>query len=127
MEIERWKDSPSVPGLEVSSFGRIRVKPYHKEMPYGGFKVIGGHAWHGTIARGVSRPRYVTRFRGRTHKVHRLVCEAFHGPAPFAGADVLHRNGNTLLNREDNVRWATRSEIRNQPPIGIFEERHDNA
>jgi len=81
---EVWKQSPSVEGYEVSSLGRIRVKPYHKEMPYGGFKVVGGHEWKGTIARDASRPRYVTRFRGKTYKVHRLVCEAFHGPPPFA-------------------------------------------
>jgi len=114
---EIWKASPSVKGLEVSSLGRIRVTPYHKEMPHGGFKVIGGHAWLGNIARDVSRPRRTFRFRGRTYKVHRLVCEAFHGPAPFENADVLHENGNTLDNAETNIRWATRSEILLQSPF----------
>lgn len=39
--------------------------------------------------------------------VHRLVCEAFHGPNPGA-MDVAHRDGNPRNNRSDNLRWATR-------------------
>lgn len=116
---EIWKSSPSVAGLEVSSRGRIRVVPYSREMPYGGLRWYGGHAWSGTIARDVSRPRRVIRFRGRTHKVHRLVCEAFRGPEPFENADVIHRNGDTLDNAEDNLRWATRSEILSQTSTRI--------
>lgn len=111
---EIWKPSPSVDGLEVSSFGRVRVVPYAREMPYGGLRWYGGYAWAGTIARDVSRPRRVIRFRGRTIKVHRLACEAFRGPAPFENADVIHRNGDTLDNAEGNLRWATRSEIVSQ-------------
>jgi hypothetical protein len=41
--------------------------------------------------------------------VHRLVCEAFHGPAPFA-ADACHLDGNKLNNRADNLQWASRLE-----------------
>ena len=44
-----------------------------------------------------------------THFVHRLVCEAFHGPRP-AGADVAHADGNTANSHADNLRWATRRE-----------------
>lgn len=123
---EIWKNCPSVDGLEVSSDGRVRVKPYVKEMPYGGLRTYGGHAWNGTIARDVSRPRYVIRFRGRTHKVHRLVCEAFHGPEPFPNADVIHRDGNTLHNQESNLRWATRSEIISQPRNGAVQDTERN-
>lgn len=111
---EVWRGSLSVDGLEVSSLGRIRVIPYTREMPYGGVRMYGGHAWDGVISRDVSRPRRVFRFRGRTYKVHRLVCEAFHGPEPFENADVIHRNGDTLDNAERNLRWATRSEIVSQ-------------
>ncbi|MER9961692.1 HNH endonuclease [Mesorhizobium sp. M0045] len=117
-EVERWLPS-SVDGLEVSSLGRIRVVPYTKEMPHGGLRWYGGHAWFGNIARDASRPRRVFRFRGNTHKVHRLVCEAFHGPEPLENADVLHRNGNTLDNVEANLRWATRAEILAQVPMEI--------
>ncbi|MGD9868941.1 MAG: HNH endonuclease signature motif containing protein [Hyphomicrobiales bacterium] len=115
---EIWKSSPSVDGIEVSSLGRIRVVPYTAEMPYGGLRWYGGHAWLGVIATDASRPRRIFRFRGKTHKVHRLVCEAFRGPEPFENADVIHRNGDTLDNAETNLRWATRSEIVSQAPVG---------
>lgn len=42
--------------------------------------------------------------------VNRLVCEAFHGPAPTAAHEVAHNDGIPLNNREGNLRWATRSE-----------------
>ncbi|RVD44924.1 HNH endonuclease [Mesorhizobium sp. M4A.F.Ca.ET.020.02.1.1] len=116
---EIWKLSPSVEGIEVSNLGRVRVIPYAKEMPYGGLRTYGGHAWHGTISRDASRPRRVFGFRGKTHKVHRLVCEAFRGLEPFPNADVIHRNGDTLDNVETNLRWATRSEIVSQMSIGV--------
>jgi hypothetical protein len=115
--VEVWKKSPSVEGLEGSRLGRIMVTPYFREMPYGGLRRYGGHPWYGNIARDVSRPRRTFRFRGKTYKVHRLICEAFHGPEPFENADVIHRNGDTLDNVESNVRWATRAEILAQLPM----------
>lgn len=42
-----------------------------------------------------------------TVSVHRLVCEAFHGPCP-AGQETAHNNGVKTDNRADNLRWDTR-------------------
>lgn len=42
-----------------------------------------------------------------TVKVHRLVCSAFHGPAPEDKQWVLHGNGNRADNRASNLRWGT--------------------
>jgi hypothetical protein len=39
--------------------------------------------------------------------VHRLVCEAFHGPCPDDKTLVAHGNGDHSDNRPDNLRWAT--------------------
>lgn len=39
--------------------------------------------------------------------IHRLVCEAFHGPPPFEGAMVLHRDDDNLNNRWGNLYWGT--------------------
>ena len=48
-------------------------------------------------------------------KVHRLVCEAFHGPAPFAGAVVIHLDEDATNNRPENLRWGTQKENLNMP------------
>lgn len=42
-------------------------------------------------------------------RVHRLVCEAFHGPCP-SGMECCHGDGKRLNNRADNLRWATRAD-----------------
>lgn len=48
-------------------------------------------------------------------KIHRLVCEAFHGPPPFPNAVVIHFNENALDNRPENLRWGTQKENLNMP------------
>ena len=45
---------------------------------------------------------------GRVDKerVHRLVCEAYHGPPPDDKPLALHRDGNPLNNRAENLYWG---------------------
>lgn len=52
---------------------------------------------------------------GKTFKVARLVCEAFHGPPPFELAVVMHRDDDPANNRPDNLKWATQKENLNAP------------
>lgn len=40
----------------------------------------------------------------KNRKVHRLVCEAFHGPCP-KGMECAHSDGNRQNNRADNLSW----------------------
>jgi hypothetical protein len=40
------------------------------------------------------------------HRVHRLVCEAFHG-VPEKGMTCSHLDGNAFNNRPDNLKWET--------------------
>ncbi len=42
-------------------------------------------------------------------RVHRLVCQAFHGP-PETGQEVNHLDGVKTNNSAQNLEWATRSE-----------------
>lgn len=41
--------------------------------------------------------------------VHRIVCSAFHGPAPY-GFHAAHINGVPSDNRPDNLRWSSAKE-----------------
>lgn len=48
--------------------------------------------------------------RGKQYRVHRLVCEAFHGPQPRNKPDVAHQDGDRMNPSADNVRWASRKD-----------------
>lgn len=46
----------------------------------------------------------------KAFRVHRLVCEAFHGAPPSNKHQAAHNNGNRVDNRARNLRWATTKE-----------------
>src|SRR3982751_5117101 len=46
----------------------------------------------------------------RMVRVHRMVAEAFHGPAPTPKHEVAHWDGDPANNRAANLRWATSKE-----------------
>ena len=46
----------------------------------------------------------------RSWLVHRLVCEAFHGPAPEGKPNVLHWDDDRANNKASNLRWGNQSE-----------------
>lgn len=82
-------------------------------MPRGGVRVYGGQEWKGVWAK--DRKRRIIIFNGKTYKLHRLVCEAFHGPPPFHKAVVMHLNENSDDNRPENLAWGTQKENLNAP------------
>lgn len=49
--------------------------------------------------------------------VHRLVCAAFHGPAPTQDAEVDHINKDRCDNRPVNLRWVSKAENLKQRAI----------
>jgi hypothetical protein len=79
-------------------------------------KPVGTYGSITSARRGVSYTYRSTRYRDLgTLKVHRLVCEAFHGPAPFDRAVVLHINEDAHDNRPENLKWGTQKENLNMP------------
>lgn len=58
--------------------------------------------------------RFIYLFRGRTHRVARLVCEAFNGPC-HDGPVCMHKDEDSRNNRPTNVRRGTQKENLNAP------------
>lgn len=116
---EIWKPVPSKPGLMVSNFGRIHFPNRKSKMPNGGEREYKTKPTYGckTKASNTARHNYMgayNTFYGNI-KVHRVVCEAFHGPPPFKKAVVIHLNENALDNRPENLKWGTQKENLNSP------------
>lgn len=110
---EVWKPVPSIPGVEASSHGRLRKLPYVATMPHGGSRVFRSQPRFGCFVKSSKNARHIyfnIVYRGMSPiKVHRAVCEAFHGQ-PEPGQVVIHENENALDNRPQNLRWGTQKE-----------------
>ena len=107
---ELWRGIPSVSGLLASSEGRIMVSPYFAAGKNGCMRQYGGQPnegqWDGQ--------RYIYRIRGKTYRVARLVCEAFHGP-PKPDQVCMHLDENSRNNSVSNLKWGTQKENMNAP------------
>ena len=108
---EVWKIVPSLPTIEVSSLGRVRVIPYKAPLPRGGMRTYSGKATYGYW----SEDRFVFISRRRTYKLARLICEAFNGPAPADKPNCLHKDEDSRNNKPDNLFWGTQKENLNHP------------
>jgi len=63
--------------------------------------------------------------RARLVKVHRLVAEAWLGPAPSPRHVVNHKNGVKTDNRAENLEWVTQSEnIRHSFRLGMHQRAY---
>jgi HNH endonuclease len=111
---EIWETVPSYPRLEASSEGRVRPKTRIGEMPHGGPRIYSSEGTFGTLRRSKKTAKHfysAVQYRDYGNlKVHRLVCEAFHGPAQFERAGVTHLDFYTLNNKPENLKWATHQE-----------------
>lgn len=88
--METWREIPGFPGYEVSDMGRVRHTTYLKpfRMPHGHLKISLG--------------------RGKKRLIHRLVLEAFVGPAPAGTEGCHYPDHNPGNNALANLRWDTR-------------------
>lgn len=113
MQGEIWRIVPSVPAYLASSEGRIMATPHLGPMPNGGERHYGGQPHFGVWNK--QDARFIVVCKGKTYKVHRMVAEAFHGPAPFDDAVVMHLDENSANNRPENLKWGTQKENLNAP------------
>lgn len=120
---EEWRDIPSMPGFQASSLGRIRGE-YNVPMPNGGSRkrTFGPSYGVRVTTTGQIPFRMQIVSRRKTKRVHRLICEAFHG-SPGEGEEVMHLNECPIDNRPDNLRWGTRKENLNHPKIKSYHRR----
>lgn len=96
---EEWRTLGWAPNYEFSSLGRVRRT---KAAPgtYAG-KIMSQSMANGYKQLNLSLPGKVA-----TKKVHRLVCEAFHGPPPTIFHQTAHKDGDRTNNCSTNLRWA---------------------
>lgn len=89
---EIWKDVPNTNGiLRASNTGKV-------------FNTKKNKLSHQSIS---STGYYITCFKSKTRKVHRLIAAAFLGESNLI---VDHINGNRLDNNIDNLRYCTQRE-----------------
>lgn len=113
---EVWK---AIPGwedrYEVSNLGRVKSKAHvqHFLSKRGNpvTRKVGERLMRATTGPyGYLRVSLQRDTKIRPALVHRLVCEAFHGPCPPDKEHCAHWDGNTGNNRAENLRWVTARE-----------------
>lgn len=107
-----------IPGAKARSDGKIKFPDTRAQMPHGGWREYRTKWVSGTETKASKTARhkyYGVVYRGKNYKVHRLICEAFHGPAPYGRDVVLHLDENALNNDPCNLRWGTQKENMNAP------------
>ena len=119
MEKEIWKPIASQPGMMASSWGRVLLPERIAQMPYGGWRTYTPTPTYGSKRRATKTARheyygFFQRDRGSL-KIHRLICEAFHGPSPFPKAVVIHLDEDALNNKPENLKWGTQKDNLNMP------------
>lgn len=119
--MELWKPVPSLPGIMASNEGRLLLPPRYAPLPNGGFRQYSPEPTAGVVRRASPSASYSYRAiyaKGFGNiRVHRAVCEAFHGPAPFEGAVVIHMDEDAHNNRPENLKWGTQQENLNMPRV----------
>lgn len=98
---EEWRAIPEFPTYAVSNLGRVMRVQRSLRGPLSNKPL---KPWCCPKGYGM----VVLYSAGRNpRRVHRLVCEAFHGPPPGPDYQAAHEDGNTSNNRADNLSWKT--------------------
>lgn len=107
--MENWRSVVGYEGrYEVSDLGRVRSLPHL--VRHGGRCASDAMILREgrILSPGLHPAGYpIVSLKGKTHRVHRLVLEAFVGP-PADGQECCHNNGTPSDCRLENLRWDTR-------------------
>lgn len=108
MSDEVWANIPGLEGAyQVSSLGAVRSLSRTIVKSNGAVHHVAGRTLKGSLnSNGYPSVCVSRKFR----TIHRMVAQAFLGPAPGGATDVNHINGDRSDNRVENLEWATRSQ-----------------
>jgi len=112
------KPIKQVEGAMANDRGEIKWPNSISSMPRGGVRKYETKWIRGTKTKASKTARheyYKVFYKGKNYKIHRLICEAFHGPPPDDKPIVIHINENALDNRPCNLKWGTQKENLNMP------------
>ena len=112
------REIKSIDGAMANGMGQIKFPCSESKMPNGGTRAYITKWVFGVKRRASKTARHCyfgTLYKGKNYKIHRLVCEAFHGPPPFPRAVVIHIDEDGLNNRPENLKWGTQKENLNMP------------
>lgn len=113
---EEWRPVEGHPGYEVSSLGRVKSLDRNirgsrnPNMPRRMRGKILTPILKDPGYYTVALPNHIPGKDSRTHRIHVLVCTAFHGPRPTLNHEVAHNDGTRTNNAEDNLCWKTHAE-----------------
>jgi hypothetical protein len=116
--MENIKPIQSIPGAFANELGQIKLPDSEARMPHGGIRTYKTKWVFGTKTRASKTARHEYMgivYRGKNYKIHRLVCEAFHGAAPEGRQYVLHADEDATNNRPENLSWGTQKENLSAP------------
>lgn len=120
MIVEQWKPTPTFPGYEASSLGRVRVSNPGKNRPR---LAVDGVLTNRVSERGYYLVHLLLGGKRYGRATHRLVADAWLGPVP-AGFEVNHIDGDKLNNTPENLEYTTRGEnIRHAYAMGLRERK----
>lgn len=103
--MSEWRDIPSCRGYVASSDGQIARK-----LPSGTFRILTPYVKSKRDVRKRGNYYCVTMSidgERKIGRVHRLVCEAFHGPQPSPTHHACHGEKGAECNAAGNLRWDT--------------------
>lgn len=103
---EAWRAVPGYEGCyEVSNLGNVR-----SVTRWSNGRLLNGKPMSPVLdSHGYATVRFYKEGVGTRHKLHRIVCRAFHGE-PAEGQQAAHLDGDRSNARSDNLTWASQSE-----------------